>query len=273
MEGKKRTEWLVPDYPPLDYKNAVGEAAVKGQIYHYPKVVRTHIDEPISNQSIGAFSLNLFSEPRTLRNGKVVYGFMKLRGNWGSKDQAVFQSSKIIREVDSKFQIRMAPVGAWVPITDEEAFIKDLIDVKTSEEETIQLRDAAAKEKQAEARRIQREIREREEEAQGPDIYDEPESLRYYSMKRVTDMTLVENQKRLKMQLENIEEKLVEIRVDLKTLELDHPEYKEEWVDCYNAERRKGGINDFIPREDQFDEYESQSLEELKEQLKENSDK
>jgi len=262
--AQKKPEWLIPDYPPLGHTDSVGKAAVEGQTVFYPKVVRSQTDPPISNQSVGAVSFMFFSEPRRLRNGKPVYGFFKLRGNYSEESQASFACSKIIKEVDSKYRIHLAPVGAWLPLTEEEAFIKELTDVKLSDSE-VHLRDEAIKEKRSKERQIMREIQEREDELKESDVYDDPTSLKYYSMRRVTEMKLNDTIKTQRKQLERYEKNLRKVRKELKRSEQDHPSYRDEWLDLYNTERSKAGINPFIPSNDEFEEYENSVFETLEE--------
>lgn len=261
----KIPDWFVPDYPELKGTDNVGKAAVEGQVMAYPKVVRSQTDPAILNQEVGNISFMLFKEPRKLRTGKPVYGFFKLRGNWPNETDAKRQAAKIIREIDSKYPVLLAPVGHWLPITEENAIAKDMLDVRMKDDE-IQLRDQAVKDKQEEERRIMREIREREDELKSGDIYDDPTSLTYYSMRRVTEMKLVEARDAQRKQIASIEEKIDMVRRELKTLEKDHPQYGDEWLDCYNAERRKVGIPDFNPGEDTFREYNEYVLEESPEE-------
>jgi len=251
---QKRTEWVIPDYPPLDYKDCVGKAAVEGQIYLYPKVARSIRDDPVPGQSFALISNMIFSEPRKLRNGKMVYGFTKIRGVYADTDQAKRFACKIIREMDSKHQIRIAEVGAWVPITEEDAFVKEQLDVRMDEKE-IHLRDEAAKEKEAKQRQIMKEIREREDECKTGDIYDDPTSLTYYSMRRVTNNVLGESIQRQINQLESTKKIRRKVQKELKRIEIDHPEYNDQWVERYNEERRKGGCPDYVPSEEQLEEH------------------
>lgn len=262
----KGPEWLVPDYPPLKY-DMVGKAAVEGQMYEYPKISRGATDPPIQGQSVGNVSFMLFKEPRTLRTGKKVYGFLNLRGNFSDVDACKRQSCKIIREHDSRHQIRIAPVGHWVPITEEEAVCKEMEDVRMSENE-VHMRDAAQKEKLAETKRIQREIKERMEELQNDgDIYDDPESAKYYSMRRVTEMRLTEARTIKQKEMDGIEKNILKVRAELKNLDNKYSDYADRWLDIYNEERAKVSIPPFVPPDDQFEEYDNTTLEELTEQL------
>ena len=212
------------------------------------------VDPPIQGQHLGLLSFMIFKEPRNLRNGMPVYGFVKLRGNWSDYSQAKFEASKIIREVDSKYVIRITQMGAWVPITEEDAFVKEKLDVKMRKGE-ISLRDEAVKENEAECRRIQREIREREEDVKAGDIYDDPTSLRFYSMRRVTELRLMDTRVNLIRQLNSYKMILRKVQKETKRLERDHPEYIDQWIDCYNKERRKAGIPDYVPSEEQEREH------------------
>lgn len=251
----EKPEWLIPGYPSLSSRDLVGQAAVNGQIIDYPKVVRTMNDDPISGQGFGNISFMLFKEPRKLATGKMIYGFMKNRGNWPTSEHAIKKAGDIVREQDSKYKVKVLPVGAWVPITDEDRFVKEQIDVRENEGE-VHLRDEAQREKENERRRITREIREREDEAKnGGDIYDDPTSLTYYSMRRVTEVKLQEAIETQKRQIATMEEKIVEVQKELKRLEISHPNYIDEWIDRYNEERRKAGIPDYVPSDDQLESY------------------
>ena len=63
---EKTNDWQIPNYPPLTYPDATGEASVNGQLVHYPKVVRTMADPLIPNQQFTLLSYMLFKEPRKL---------------------------------------------------------------------------------------------------------------------------------------------------------------------------------------------------------------
>jgi hypothetical protein len=234
--------WLVPTYPSLRGDDVVGRAAVEGQLVSYPKVVRTMTDPAIVGQKLSCVSFMLFKEPRKVSKGPPVYGYVKMRGNWADQSQATFEASKIIRDIDSKYAIRLAPTGSWVPITDNAAFIEDHLDVNTGEQE-FALRDEAVKEKQADDNRIKKELRDREEELkEDGDIYDDPTSLTYYAMRRVTETTLLDTYDRQYAQLKSTKAVINKVQRELKKLELSNPEYTEQWIDRYNQEREKGGV-------------------------------
>jgi hypothetical protein len=261
MSQEKRLGWLVPGYPPLKCDDAVGKAAVEGQMVYYPKVVRSNADNPIPGQSMGCLSFMLFREPHKPKNGKPVYGFVKLRGNWTDQSQAENHSMKIIQEMDSKFPVRIGPVGTWLPITEESGFNKETkeLDLENMDE----YKKEAMRERREEEVRIKRELREKEDEVKhGGDIYDDPLSLDFYTMKRVTDQRLREMLDIKRKGLISLENKIVITQKILKRLEKEKPEYREQWIDRYNEKRREGGITDYRPSEKELEEYET-SVEKL----------
>jgi hypothetical protein len=122
-------------------------------------------------------------------------------------------------------------------------------------EEELHLRDQAVKDKEDERKRIQRELQERTEELKSGDIYDDPTSLKYYSMRMVTELRLIEELERQQRQIQGVKDNIEKVRNELAELESTHPSYIEDWVECYNIERRKSGIPDFCPSEDFMSEH------------------
>jgi Family of unknown function (DUF5832) len=253
----KIPEWLVNDFPALT--GHMARAAVNGQVEIFPQVVRSMSDPPIAQQKVGNVSFMLFNEPKKLKSGKPVYGFIKLRGNWSDDNLAKKEASKIICEHDSKYKIRIAPVGEWVPLTEDESVVKEQFDIKTTDSPQVQLRDQAVKEKEEENAKIMKELRDKEEELK-KDLYDDQTSLDFYTMKRVTDLRLNENLDIYYKKIEEIKGKIIDTRKITKTLEKDHPEYTSQWLDNYNRELRKAGVPDHIPNVKLMKEYENLNM-------------
>ena len=250
-----QSTWLVPDYPVL--AGEVGQAAVNGQIVYYPKVVRSQNDEAIENQGRGLVSFKLLKEPRQTKEGKRIVGFFKLRGNWSDDNQALARASKIVREQDSKYPVRVAHVGTWIPLVDDDAMARKNVNVNLEEtEEEEAARRKAAEEEEAKRKRIQREMEERKEEiTNAKDYNDDTESLDYYTMKMVVWMRLQESIALEKKKLQGLEEKFDGICKTLSELDSKHPTYTESWVDNYNIPRRQAGIPDYIFSQMEAEEY------------------
>lgn len=238
-------------------------AAVEELVCKYPpRVVNTDRDERIPGQATVLVSTNLFSEPQKTSRGHNIYGFIKIRGVVSSDfqenpDPAITAATKIIKYQDSKFPIKFAPVGCWVPITTDPSDCREKIDVRMNDEE-LHLRDQAVREKNEKDKQVKRELREREEELKkdSDDIYSNTESLDYYTMRRVTELTLYNKVLEIRNNLESMTDVLNKARKECAALEQKFPEYSNEWLDRYNEKRAETGIGKYIPNSYNVQEYE-----------------
>lgn len=254
MEEIKVPSWLVPTHPPLE--GDVAKAAVDGQILHYPNVVRSNTDDPVSKQHTGLISFMILKEPRKLKNGSPLYGFFKLRGNWADQPQAESKASRIVREQDSKYKIRVVNVGDWLPLTDDDSLVKKNVNVNLDATDEERQREIAVREEQSKQNRIMKELKEREEEVKNAQDYnDDTESLDFYTMKRVAWLRIQENIFLLRNQISQLEGKLESTRDLLRDHDNKHPKYAEEWIENYNKERRKAGIPDYTPGSKEEEAY------------------
>ena len=232
-----------------------GRAACEQLIKPFTRVVRTDRDPPIASQQVGLISMKLFKEPKEVA-GKPVYGLLKLRGNYGSSSSAAFEAARIIKNTDSVNVIYNAPVGAWVPITENISACEDRVDVKTDDSQKA-LFDEASKEKKEDRMKIMREIREREQELKnGVDAYDEKFGLDFYVGRRVTEIRLSEHIAKLHEQIEQVDKKRLHVRKSLAYLEQRNPDHIKVWIERYNEERTKSGYPGYIPDADIVREYE-----------------
>lgn len=213
-------------------------------------------------------SYMLLKEPKTLKSGKPLLGFMKLRGSHANMDLASRDAERIINEVDSKFMVMQFPSGRWIPITEDSSICGDITDVADRDHQLpntdgklSSLRDQAAKEKQSSDQKIIRELREREDQLKNEgDVTDDPTSVSYYAMKRVTEMRLTENIEGLQKKLAMMTEKRSEVWTELRTIEASYPEHTDQWLDNYNEKRKETGLPDYVPSSTAFDEYNAFTL-------------
>lgn len=269
MAAPTKPEWMFPDYEELKRTDNVGKAAVEGQIFEYPKIARTASDPPISNQAFGLTSFMLFKEPRALKTGKKVYGFFKNRGVAPTSEAAIAMGKKIVRETDSKFEVRVSPVGAWLPITDETDFVKEMFDVDDDS-----IHSDAVKEKRENERRIRRELDEREAELREEEARTEDkESIEYYATKRVTEIALLDELNMLNKKILHTQGLLDKTQNDLRDLEVSHDEYTKEWLLRYNKERSKTRLPPYVPSKEHLEAHESaMSLPKVEVSLEDDSD-
>lgn len=238
--------WLDKRYPRL--KGDVAEAAIEGQTLKYPQVVRTATDPPVVGQRYGLISFMIPDAPmKDETNGHTIFSFVKLRGNYADETQSEFESEKIVKGVDSKFRIITVPVGQWVPITDNPRFFSKMLEVKMGDQE-VALRDRAAREKADEEQRIIKELKEAQDRLRaGGDVYDDTKSLDYYVTKRCTFGRLAEERDILRQKLDDVACKLERVTEELRDLEEQVPDHKNNWMARYNEERAKAGIEPISP--------------------------
>ncbi len=236
---RKKAEWFQPNAPPLTKEEE--EAAYQGQIY-YPRIVRKRIDPPISGQEYCNLSFVFLPEPK---DG--VWGFVKVRGVWPTKDVASDKAEDIIREVDSKFRIGIAKVGGWIPISDRDDYFEEQLDARCEEKEKL-LNDKAVKEAEARHNKIRLEIKERQEQLLDPkqDPYADLNGLDYYTMTTVTKLHLEKYVREQKQKVKDFEAKLAGVVEKLDNLDEKHPKYVDQWVERYNEKRRESGLKDFV---------------------------
>ncbi len=247
--------WLDPTHP--DLKGAPAREAVKDLIIPtYPKVIRSQTDLPVTQQQCGLVSWQLFKEPKKLTNGSIVYGFFKLRGNYSDANQCKNRAADIIRTQDSKNKIRLAPVGAWLPITDSDDVSKETVNVSDDTDGMTAAKELAAKETEGEQARIMKEVRDRAEEVTtSKDYNDDPDHINYYTMKRVGWLRMIEHRDQERKKLEELEKKISISRKLLHSLETKHPTFATDWIDNYNIERRRVKIPDYTPSVVEDEEY------------------
>lgn len=205
----------------------------------YPKVVRHKVDPPITGQLITNVSYMLLKQPQ---DG--VYGFLKIRGTHGSDKDALQDAERIIKCVDSCSTIHQAHVGYWIPITNNEKYTLEKMDVKTQEND-IALRDKATKENAQKNDEMKRQLQERKEKLETDTKNPEdPESLDYYTKQRVSKMELQKYIKNGEEKMKTLKTSLKKANKRIEKLNKKHPDYVKQWLPRYNEERIKVGLNE-----------------------------
>ena len=231
-----------PDAPALTTEELNAALSAK-MIQKFPKITRHKNDPSIQNQQYANVSFMLLKEAK---NG--VCGFVKVRGVWGDDEVATRDAKRLIKEVDSTSIIHLAPVGFWVPVTNNEAFSQDQLDVKMRETD-MALRDEAAKEVDSKNKQQQREIEERKRELKERGDIDDPTSLDYYTKKRVTQLELKKVLVQGREKLKTLKKSLRKLENEIITLNNNNPTYLDKWLDNYNKARKNVGLNNLTETE------------------------
>lgn len=235
-EKRKDAEWFQPDRELTEDEK---EAAYKGQI-QYPQIVKKRIDPQIDGQIYCCLSFIPLPEPV-----KGINAFVKCRGTWPSKEVAKDYAKEIIRDVDSRFHIKILRTGSWVPVTNSEEYDEE--DVIIREDITTgKLQDDPIKAAEDKHNKIIKDLKEREAKLKDKNASDDPHSdkngIEYYTMRKVTILNIQRYIKEGEEKLKELRNSEKEMQEEVEYLDKKFPKHKEDWVGIYNARRKDVGI-------------------------------
>lgn len=207
------------------------EAAKKELIVRFPRVERLPKDPEISRQNWALFSFKFLPKPV---NG--VYGFIKSRGVFQTESEWEKHAEEIIRSVDSKHKIWPYPVGEWYPITTNEDFAKETLEVG-QQDELKKIYNYQESNEQKQAKQNVKEIKDREK------------MLREDTGDRETDKTTLTYYAQQIMKIQQLETWLEEMR-----------KRKRQMINALET-----GNKEIIELDEKFPEYRNQVDEKIKE--------
>lgn len=227
-----------PKAPPLTDEQT--QIASKALLNQFPRIMRGSYDKEIMNQMFTNISFAFLKEPK---DG--VYGYFKPRGSWRDVETATAEAEAVIKYQDSSCQIHIAPTGYWSPITNNERFTLDQMDVKTQEQD-MALRDRAAKENVLKNQAQQRELKDRKEQIKREEEESEFDrnSLDYYTKKRVSKRELMGYIQAGKAKIQLLKKSLRKLDEEISELNKDPAcaGYDDKWLENYNNARVKVGL-------------------------------
>lgn len=200
------------------------EAAFKELVVKFPKIERMPVDPPIAGQNYGLFSFKFLPKPI---NG--VYGFLKFRGAFVTEAEWEAHAKNIIRTVDSKHHLWPYQQGRWMPITTNEEFAKETLEVSEQDELRSIFNQQQTDEQKQQASRV-REIKNRErqlmEEARRKTV--DNSSLDYYAQQVMKVQQLESWLDMMRKRKRDMLKALKAGREEMARVEGDHPEYKDQ---------------------------------------------
>lgn len=242
-ENRWRPEQGAPVLTEEEVGTAMKELNNDAFVQKFPRVDRTYADPPPPMQTIGLISFIPAKGATPNENG--VYGFAKLRGNYGTPQEADQRAEFIIRNVDSYHQIFHTYVGRPFPLTEKSDYSAETAEIDIRKE-TTQAVSTNVKNKKAEEQKTIDDIKEREEallaeSKQNPedaDPYDEYITLRV--KKAQLSWTYLEHIKKM----EEVRGIILKTRERLEELDQENSEFKEKYYDKYVKARKDAGIKD-----------------------------
>jgi len=262
-EDRKTTRenpWRPSREPPLSedsFEEAASELNVSSYIgLKFPRVDRVYADPAIMNQVYGLISFVPAKGSKPNKNG--VYGYAKLRGNYGTDIETNQRAEFLIRNVDSYHQIYHCYVGRPFPLTSSSKYSAEVdeIDIKKDMSQSV---SSNVKEKRMKERKEVEEIKQREAELlkeskkaeAGEAVYDDFDE--YITMK-VKKAQLTWTYLQHKEKMEEIKGIIVKTRKELEDMDKREPSFKEQYFDRYMTARKQAGLteNQFKQTEDNF---------------------
>ena len=213
-------------------------------------------DEPIYGQEKVIYCIELFNKPKPTTTGKgLVYGIMKIRETCRDEEAVKSRIKNHYLPKDDKHLNHFTDVGRWFLITTEPSSTQvDYTVLRQNEKIAERMKVEQLKEEDL---RKAREIEERTKEIKERDFEADPESLDFYTLTRVSEMSLQERINQLKAELLRSLKKQQEHLQKCHDIDKKHPEYKDTWIENLNRERKRAGMGERKIAEDDLKRYNS----------------
>ena len=212
----------------------------KGQDFKH--IERRYADTPLPNQLFGLVSFVPAKGATPNKNG--VFGFAKLRGNFGTEVEAHQRSVELIKNVDSYHVIHTCYVGRPFPITQVTKFSQEetKVDINKEAQEAFSSSVKNARDKEAQT---VKEIKDREKkllEETKPD-YKESDIDRYTTLmvkKAQVSWAYKENAKKVA----DMKSIVLKTREEIKEMDSVDPTLKDRYMQKYLDARKEAGFED-----------------------------
>jgi DNA-directed RNA polymerase beta' subunit len=219
--------------PPLTDSQV--EAAFQQNVIRFPSIERLQVDPPIPRQDWALFSFKFLPKPV---NG--VYGFIKFRGAFPTEESWITHAKNIIKTVDSKNKIWPYPHGEWYPITNNEDYAKETLEVQQQEELANIFHQKESAEQKEAAQRV-KNIKNREakliEESRRTKA--DTDSLEYHAQ-RVMHLQQTEQWlEAIRQKKRDLLKALKKCKEDISDVKSRHPEHTDELIDAEIAKMRE----------------------------------
>lgn len=252
-DGKYRSDVGAPPLTEEQVNEAMNALNETSLVDKFPRVERQFADPPIPLQTFGLVSFVPSKGATPDKDG--VYGFMKMRGNYATQQEASERAEYLIRNVDSYHQIFHAYVGRPFPITIDPKYCAktEEINIRQKATETISEDVKAKRDKEKEdisaIKQREKALLEQTKENFQVDPYEE------YTVLRVKKAQLIWTYDKTFKQLEEMKKNIIATREKIKEHEQTNPNFAKDYFDRYMQARRDAGIPDDQNTEENFIKY------------------
>lgn len=215
------------------------EEAFKENVIRFPRYEKLPVDPPLANQNFALFSFKFLPKPV-----KGVYGFLKFRGSFPTEESWENHAKTIIRTVDSKHKIWPYKFGEWMPITTNEEFASDTLDV-TQQEDMKRIYNQQETEEAKIARKDANDIRDRQKQLQDEALRKEVDksTLDYYAQQVMRNEQVETWLDQVRQRKRQLLAALTATKEEMDRCLSEHPEYAEQVEDHIRAIKEDVGLD------------------------------
>ena len=209
---------------------------------NYPKLERVYVDPPLINQT---YSLHSFLPSKGAKPDKDgIYGMVKFRGAFQTKEEAFRRAELLIRTADSYHKIFTGFVGRPFPLTTESKFSEEKIDIDLKKK-TQQIVSENIMEKKREEQKQVEDIKSREEnliqrqkENKDNDPYEQ------YITNQVKRAQLYWTYTETQKKMDDMKAIIIRTRKAIKEADKKYPDFNKKYKKKYMDAREKANIPD-----------------------------
>lgn len=224
-------------------------------VTNFPRFEKLYADPPLSNQLYSLISWVPAKGATPDADG--VYGMLKSRGNFGSRQEADLYAENLIKNYDSYHCIYQSYVGQPFPLAKNKKYICETseVDIKKKVMET---NSGQIRQNRDEERDTIKQIEEKQKKLL-EDVKEDKEEdpVELYTETSVKKAQLVWTYHNTLKKLEEMKQSIIKSRDLLKKMDVEHPECKEQYMERYMKARRDAALPD---TDDSFIKYLGEDL-------------
>ena len=211
----------------------------------FAQVDRYYADPFQPNQKIALVSFIPSSGAKPDKDN--IYGMMKVRGVYGTEEEANERAEFLIRNVDSYHEIYHAYVGRPFPVTTSEGYSSEIKKIDIRQKTTDVISEDILQKKRAERGEME-DIKDREKQ-----LLDESKRAQAGEPKDIFEEYITENVKRAqlvwtyhetKSKMDQMKDSFEKATIRIKEIDEKEPEFVNKYREKYMEARRQSGIPD-----------------------------
>lgn len=242
-DRKDESEKYVPKQVTLteaEVSAAMDELHVTDLVSKFPRVDKFYADPTVNSQ---VYCLHSFVPTKGASPDEHgVYGFVKCRGSFGTQQEADERAEFIIRNVDSFHEVYTSYCGRPFPLSLSKKFVQETKEVDIRNQ-IVKAVSEDVKAKVMKDKEIKEEIKEKEKKLLEEGTKGESTDDRYITL-QVKRANLVHVYMNTQKSLEKVKRSILACREEIKSLDSEHPEYKDAYMERYMSARKESGLDD-----------------------------